>query len=100
MRKRTALLALGILTACQGPLALLGKGEALSYAQVQSLEKGMRAKTILRTFGEPLHRLEKEGRVVGLTYRCEDARGKIRELRLGFSPDGVLQRWTVAGSKP
>jgi hypothetical protein len=68
---------------------------ALSYAQFQSLEKGMSADTVLETFGRAMGRVGKEGRIAALTYRCEDAQGEVRELRLEFDAGGILERWSL-----
>ena len=84
-------------------LGRLGSGSALSYAQYQSLKKGMRAHAILNAFGRPADTLEREGKLRGLTYRCEDGNGKARELRMVFSAGERLQEWVLRlpdGSEP
>jgi len=92
-----------LLAACHGSVIIGERSGALSYAQYASLEKGMRAKTVLAAFGRPDKTVESDGRVVELTYRCEDASGKVVDLGLGFDADGVLTTWSLGdpgGKKP
>ena len=55
----------------------------------------MEAKSVLNAFGTPLHVLERGGKVRGLTYWCEDAAGKVRELRMVFGEDERLAEWAL-----
>jgi hypothetical protein len=71
------------------------KGSVLSYAQYQSLEKGMTAKAVISAFGEADDLMEHEGKITGLTYRCENANGKKGVLRLGFDKNGKLTKWVL-----
>lgn len=95
MARRILPLALLPLAACGGGYISGESSGALSYAQYQSLEKGMRAETVLAAFGRPAGRVEREGRVEALTYRCEDAQGRVQALRLEFDEGGVLVRWSL-----
>ena len=55
----------------------------------------MRAQAILNAFGRPADTLERDGKIRGLTYRCEDGTGKTRELRMAFSAGERLQEWVL-----
>ncbi|MFQ5844516.1 MAG: hypothetical protein ACE5JG_05945 [Planctomycetota bacterium] len=56
----------------------------LTYAHYRSLEAGMRAREIIDKFGPPPHVLERDGKIRGLTYRCENAAGSKTRLRMAF----------------
>ena len=71
------------------------RGDALSYAQVQSLRPGMEMKEVLRQFGTPIDSKKVEGKTRAIAYRAENARGEVQELRIGFDDKGVA-RWTLA----
>ena len=61
-----------------------------------------RSAAIVNAFGKPAHTLEQDGKVRGLTYRCEDATGAVRQLRMVFSADERLEQWALVapdGSK-
>ena len=73
-------------------------GNALSYAQYHTLEAGMTSEAILRSFGTPADTLEQDGAIRGLTYRCENATGRVQELRMVFDAGGTLERWALRGS--
>ena len=55
----------------------------------------MRSAAILNAFGEPAHTLEQDGLVRGLTYYCDDATGKVRQLRLVFDDRQRLEEWAL-----
>jgi len=73
----------------------IGGGETLSYAQYKSLAKGMRARSILDAFGTPADTLERDGLIRGLTYRCEDGTGEVRQLRMVFTIEERLEEWAL-----
>jgi hypothetical protein len=97
MARRIHALALFPLFACHSGVISGESSGALSYAQYQSLEKGMREATVLQAFGRAHGRVEKDGKVESLTYRCEDAEGNVKDLRLAFDAEGVLERWSFEG---
>jgi len=68
---------------------------ALSFAQYNSLAKGMTSASVMKAFGRPADVLEKDGKVRGLSYRCQDANGKVVGLRMVFDEQGQLQSWTL-----
>ncbi len=81
------------LSGCKG--GLFGGRDALTYAQYNSLKAGMQAETVRAAFGTPTHVLERDGKVIGLTYPCENSAGKTVSLKLIFSPKGRLQKWAL-----
>ena len=81
------------LSGCKG--GLLGNRDSLSFAQYNSLEKGMSAKEVRAAFGSPTHVLERDGKVVSLTYTCENSTGDKVPLKLLFSPKGRLDKWAL-----
>ena len=87
--RRIPVAILILLVGCQG--GLLGKRESVSHMQYRTLEKGMRAAAVIRAFGKPSDVLEKEGRIRGLSYRCQDARGVVGIDRL----EVARQPWRV-----
>ena len=97
MPRRIPALALIFLASCgvslrKGPKATIG------YAHFQSLQEGIAAEKILDGFGEPADILREKGKIAGLTYWCEDARGRPRQLRMVFSPDERLTKWILTDS--
>ena len=96
MARRITALTLILGAACGSQLRI-GGGNPLSYAQYMSLEKGMHAGAIVRAFGKPAHSLEQDGKVRGLTYSCEDATGKVEQLRMVFTAEQRLDRWVLGG---
>ncbi|MHC4930957.1 MAG: hypothetical protein ACYTGV_02035 [Planctomycetota bacterium] len=97
-RSITAAALILLLPACSGSSSpLTGRKNSLNYAQYHSLEAGLRAKSILRAFGKPYDLLEKNGKVRGLTYWCEDANGDVVELRMVFNEAERLQHWVLKG---
>jgi hypothetical protein len=98
MARRITAATLILAAACGTQLRIGGNSNALSYAQHQSLEQGMEARAILRAFGKPQDVLEQDGKVRGLTYACETATGAVESLRMVFSPDERLDRWTLGGA--
>jgi outer membrane protein assembly factor BamE (lipoprotein component of BamABCDE complex) len=82
-----------ILAAC----AAVGssKGNALSFAQVQSLRERMSVEEVVRQFGQPLDTKKVDGKTRALAYRAENAQGKVEELRIAFDDNGLV-RWTLA----
>jgi len=91
----TLILAAACSRGAAGPRIEIGGGGTLSYAQYQSLEQGMEAQAVLKAFGRPADILEQDGVVRGLTYRCEDAVGQARQLRMVFTEQGTLDRWAL-----
>jgi len=89
-----------LLTACGGVVrsAPGSRSDALSYAQYQSLARGMSAKAIVNAFGQPADTLRRDGRVRGLQYWCEDPTGQAVELRLVFSAEEKLEEWRLQGA--
>ena len=67
--------------------------DTLSFAQYHSLEAGLTATAVLRTYGRPGATVRQGDRVVGLSYACEDAAGQPTELRLLFDGQERLWRW-------
>jgi hypothetical protein len=97
MARRILLLAAALPAACSGVVrsAPASRPDALSYAQYQSLERGMTAKAIVRAFGPPADTLRRDGRVRGLKYWCENAAGEAVDLRLLFSAEERLEEWRL-----
>ena len=96
MVRRITAAALILLAGCGGKIRLLGGPEkALSYAQYRSLGEGMTAQAILNAFGPAKGVLEQDGNFRGLTYPCEDASGRVVELRMVFSADERLEKWVL-----
>jgi hypothetical protein len=97
-RSITAAALILLLPACGGGGSILtGRKNSLNYAQYHSLESGLRAKSILKAFGRPYDMLEKDGKVRGLTYWCEDATGRVVELRMVFNEAERLEHWALMG---
>jgi hypothetical protein len=95
-RSITAATLILLLPACGGGGSILtGSKRSLNYAQYHSLEPSLRAKAILRAFGKPYDLLEKDGKVRGLTYWCEDANGNVVQLRMVFNEAERLQHWAL-----
>jgi hypothetical protein len=67
--------------------------KSLSYAQYHTLSRGLSAPTVIRIYGPPAATVRQGDRVVGLSYACEDADGKLTELRMLFDGDERLSRW-------
>ncbi len=59
----------------------------------------MAAQAILNAFGSAGNALERDGKVRGLTYRCEDASGQVLELRMVFTADEKLENWVLGDPK-
>ncbi|MHC4960274.1 MAG: hypothetical protein ACYTGN_18130 [Planctomycetota bacterium] len=91
MRRSIPVATLLLAAAC----GTLGRGSVLSYAQYQSLTKGLDARAVISAFGEADDLMEHEGKITGLTYRCENANGKTGLLRLGFDKAGKLSKWVL-----
>ena len=70
--------------------------ELLQYGQYTSLSKGMGARTIIDTFGPPAHVLERDGKIRGLTYKCQNALGKKTYLRMAFDAQESLTGYVLA----
>ena len=70
----------------------------LQYGQYTSLSKGMGARTIIDTFGPPAHVLERDGKIRGLTYKCQNALGKKTQLRMAFDAKESLTSYVLANS--
>ena len=68
---------------------------ALSFAQYNSLSKGMPSSAITKAFGRPADILEKDGKVRGLSYRCEDGNGDVVGLKMVFDAQGLLEHWAL-----
>ena len=86
-----------VLVACGTRRIAILRKSALTYAQYHSLEKGMKADAILRSFGKPVDTLESDGRIRGLTYNCENGAGRIQQLRMVFDEKSRLDRWALRG---
>ena len=86
-----------LLAGCKGGSGWIGSKpkNTLSYSQYHSLERGMRAKAVLKAFGDPAHALEQDGKIRGLTYFCENATGQVMQLRMVFDKDEQLQQWAL-----
>lgn len=86
-----------LLAGCKGAPGWLGGSpeNTLSYSQYHSLERGMRAKAILKAFGDPAHALEQDGKIRGLTYFCENATGQVMQLRMVFDAEEGLKQWAL-----
>lgn len=97
MVRRITAVTLILLTGCKGGSGWLGSNpkNTLSYSQYHSLEQGMRAKAILKAFGDPIDALEQDGQVRGLTYNCENATGQVMQLRMVFDAEGGLTQWAL-----
>lgn len=70
--------------------------ELLQYGQYTSLRDGMRARTIIDTYGPPAHVLERDGKIRGLTYKCQNALGKKTQLRMAFDAKESLTGYVLA----
>jgi len=55
----------------------------------------MRVETIRKGFGPGGDVLETDGVVRGLAYPCEDADGRVLQLRMVFSAEGRLENWAL-----
>lgn len=97
MRRSITAVTLLLLPACGG-WGILGGGKSLSYAQYQSLEKGMSAKAVINAFGPASHVLERDGKIRGLTYRCENPNGEVNQLRMVFDDMGRLEKWALSAA--
>lgn len=97
MARRITAVTLILLAGCKGGSGWMGSGtrNTLSYSQYHSLEPGMRARAVLKAFGDPAHTLEQEGKVRGLTYFCENATGQVMQLRMVFDDQEQLQQWAL-----
>ncbi|MHC4971842.1 MAG: hypothetical protein ACYTG3_05885 [Planctomycetota bacterium] len=97
MARRITAVTLIILAGCKGGSGWMGTKpkNTLSYSQYHSLEQGMRAKAVLKAFGDPVHTLEQDGKVRGLTYFCENATGQVMQLRMVFSAEEQLHQWAL-----
>ena len=98
MKRRITAASLILAAACAGTGSIF-RGPSLSYAQYCSLEKGMRVETIRKGLGPGGDVLETDGKVRGLAYPCEDAEGKVLQLRMVFSEDGRLEKWVLKDPK-
>jgi hypothetical protein len=99
MLRRITAVTLIFLAGCQGGSGWTGSKpkNLLSYSQYHSLEQGMRAKAILKAFGDPVDTLEQDGKVRGLTYYCENATGQATQLRMVFDAKEGLTQWALRG---
>ena len=88
---RSIPLASLILVSC----ASVGGGDALNFAQVQSLREGTSEQEVVRQFGAPRDRRVFDDGSIALAYRAENAAGTVEELRVAFDEKG-LSRWTLA----
>ena len=88
-------------TACAAHISKGGKDVpgVLSYAQVQSLKTAIPADDVVRAFGPPTERLQKEGRTLALAYSAENASGEVWELRIALDDAGAISRWTLSPRK-
>lgn len=68
---------------------------AVSFAQYNSLSKGMESSSVMRAFGRPADILEKDGKIRGLSYRCQNGNGKVVGLRMVFDQQSRLENWTL-----
>ena len=68
----------------------------LSFAQVNSLQAGKPLDQVVREFGPPVNRVTKDGQLMALAYRAENAKGAAWELRIGFDGEQKTVRWTLA----
>jgi len=103
MVRRITALAPILLAGCSGSGLFVGSEKALSYAQYRSLSEGTTAQAILNAFGAAKGSLQQDGKYRGLTYACDDASGKVVELRMVFSADERLEKWVLRdpkGSEP
>ena len=92
MRSITAA-TLILFVGCRG--GLLGPKDSLSYAQYRSLQKGVSAEAVISAFGKPSDILERNSKIFGLTYLCENARGVAVPLRMVFDERGRLTKWVL-----
>jgi hypothetical protein len=97
MARRITAVTLILLAGCKSGSGWMGSNpkNTLSYSQYHSLERGMRAKAVLKAFGDPAHTLEQDGRIRGLTYACENATGQVMQLRMVFDKKEQLQQWAL-----
>jgi hypothetical protein len=99
MVRRITAAALILVAACGGKSLLSGSSKALNYAQYRSLERGVTAQVILSAFGPAGNVLEKDGKVRGLAYPCEDASGQVHQLRMVFTDEERLENWVLGDAK-
>jgi len=100
MARRITAAALILFAACGGRTRIFqGSEKPLSYAQYCSLEQGMGADAVQKAFGSADNVFQEDGKVRGLTYACEDASGKVLQLRMVFADDGQLQKWVLKDPK-
>jgi len=97
MVRRITAVTLILLAGCKSGSGWTGSKpkNLLSYSQYHSLEQGMRAKAILKAFGDPVHTLEQDGKIRGLTYFCENATGQVMQLRMVFDAKEGLTQWAL-----
>jgi hypothetical protein len=97
MARRITAVTLILLLGCKGGSGWMTSKpkNTLSYSQYHSLEQGMRAKAILKAFGDPADALEQDGKMRGLTYFCENATGQVTQLRMVFDPEERLKQWAL-----
>ena len=95
MRSITAA-TLILIAGCRG--GVFGRHDSLSFAQYNSLETGMSAEAVITAFGKPADTLEKDGRIRGLGYRCQNARGVVVPLKMVFDERGRLKKWALQKS--
>ena len=99
MVRRITAASLILVAACGGKSVFSGSSKALSYAQYKSLEKGTSAEAIQNAFGAAGNAFEKDGKIRGLAYPCEDAAGQVLQLRMVFTADEKLDNWVLGDAK-
>ena len=87
------ILAFATLASCKS--GFLGGRDPLSYAQYNSLQRGVQAAAVRDAFGTPTHVFERDGAVAGFTYPCENSAGVVVPLKLVFTSEGRLDRWAL-----
>ena len=78
-----------LVVATAGCASTWSSSEALSYAQVRSIQQGQSADEIESLLGAPQER----GRA--LVYPAENPDGKVLELRIDLDEDGRVISWTL-----
>lgn len=80
------------LAGCSSPF-----GDKLSYAQVQSINRGVPASWVLEEYPFGKATRTPDGRVQSISYDVSDPRGSSQTLRLEFDCNEVMSRKVYSG---